>query len=189
MKVEVTTIRPSADDRGPGWGAISRRSLLSSTASAVALVPVAAVGQVRPATEMPQKIMDPQTAVTLTLVVNDRTRYLTIDPRTTLLDALREHLGLTGAKKGCDHGQCGACTVLVDGSRVLGCLTLAVAVRHPVTTIEGSGNRTVRFTRCSRPSSIRTPFNAAIARQGRSSRLSAASMKAMPATTLRSASI
>jgi xanthine dehydrogenase YagT iron-sulfur-binding subunit len=62
---------------------------------------------------------------------------LTIDPRTTLLDALREHLGLTGAKKGCDHGQCGACTVLVDGKRVLGCLTLAVAVRGAVTTIEG----------------------------------------------------
>lgn len=139
MKVEVTTIRPSPDDRGPGWGAISRRSLLSSTASAVALVPVATVGEVHPATEMPQKIMDPQTAVTLSLIVNDRTRYLTIDPRTTLLDALREHLGLTGAKKGCDHGQCGACTVLVDSSRVLGCLTLAVAVRGPVTTIEGLG--------------------------------------------------
>jgi xanthine dehydrogenase YagT iron-sulfur-binding subunit len=52
---------------------------------------------------MPQKMMDLQTAVTLSLIVNDRTRYLTIDPRTTLLDALREHLGLTGAKKGCYH--------------------------------------------------------------------------------------
>ncbi|HEU0157326.1 MAG TPA: (2Fe-2S)-binding protein [Stellaceae bacterium] len=71
------------------------------------------------------------------LTVNGYVRKLAIDPRTTLLDALREHLGLTGAKKGCDHGQCGACTVLVGGKRVLGCLILAVAVRAPVTTIEG----------------------------------------------------
>jgi xanthine dehydrogenase YagT iron-sulfur-binding subunit len=137
MKLEVTTIRLSADRRVPEWGVISRRSLLSSTASAAALVPVAGVGQFRPATEIPQKIMDPQTAVSFNLTVNNRARHLTIDPRTTLLDALREHLGLTGAKKGCDHGQCGACTVLVDGARVLACLTLAVAVRGPVSTIEG----------------------------------------------------
>jgi xanthine dehydrogenase YagT iron-sulfur-binding subunit len=62
---------------------------------------------------------------------------LALDPRTTLLDALREHTELTGTKKGCDHGQCGACTVHIDGKRVLSCLTLAVAVRGPVTTIEG----------------------------------------------------
>jgi xanthine dehydrogenase YagT iron-sulfur-binding subunit len=80
---------------------------------------------------------DPRATVSIELTVNQRTRRLAIDPRTTLLDALREHLGLTGAKKGCDHGQCGACTVLVDGARVLGCLTLAAAVRGPVTTIEG----------------------------------------------------
>jgi xanthine dehydrogenase YagT iron-sulfur-binding subunit len=71
------------------------------------------------------------------LTVNGQTRSLSLDPRTTLLDALRDHLQLTGSKKGCDHGQCGACTVLVGGTRVLSCLTLALAVRGPVTTIEG----------------------------------------------------
>ncbi|HEX3885527.1 MAG TPA: (2Fe-2S)-binding protein [Stellaceae bacterium] len=82
-------------------------------------------------------VADPRATVSIELTVNRQTRRLAVDPRTTLLDALREHLGLTGAKKGCDHGQCGACTVLVDGTRVLGCLTLAAAVRGPVTTIEG----------------------------------------------------
>ena len=76
-------------------------------------------------------------AVPITLNVNGKSHALALDPRTTLLDALREHLDLTGSKKGCDHGQCGACTVLVDGRRVLSCLTLAASVRGPVTTIEG----------------------------------------------------
>ncbi|HZZ88559.1 MAG TPA: (2Fe-2S)-binding protein [Caulobacteraceae bacterium] len=71
------------------------------------------------------------------LTVNGVAHRLAIDPRTTLLDALREHLGLTGSKKGCDHGQCGACTVDIGGETRLSCLTLAVAVRAPVTTIEG----------------------------------------------------
>ena len=74
------------------------------------------------------------------LTVNGREQRLQLDPRTTLLDALREHLDLTGSKKGCDHGQCGACTVLVGGKRILGCLTLAASVREPVTTIEGLRN-------------------------------------------------
>jgi xanthine dehydrogenase YagT iron-sulfur-binding subunit len=77
-------------------------------------------------------------AAAVTLRVNGRDYRRTLDPRTTLLDALRDHLGLTGSKKGCDQGQCGACTVLVDGRRVLGCLTLAAAAQgREITTIEG----------------------------------------------------
>jgi xanthine dehydrogenase YagT iron-sulfur-binding subunit len=74
----------------------------------------------------------------ITLLINDAPRPVRVEPRTTLLDALREHLDLTGTKKGCDHGQCGACTLHVDGEAVLACLTLAhQAEGRRVTTIEG----------------------------------------------------
>jgi xanthine dehydrogenase YagT iron-sulfur-binding subunit len=73
----------------------------------------------------------------ISLTVNGQPHTLDLDPRTSLLDTLREHLGFTGVKKWCDHGQCGACTVLEGGRRVLACMSLAVAVREPVVTIEG----------------------------------------------------
>jgi xanthine dehydrogenase YagT iron-sulfur-binding subunit len=80
----------------------------------------------------------PLSAVKVELQVNGRSHLLTLDPRTTLLDALREHLALTGSKKGCDHGQCGACTVLIDGRRINSCLTLAAMHDgDAITTIEG----------------------------------------------------
>lgn len=82
----------------------------------------------------------PQTAqpIPVSFTVNKQLSRLTLDTRTTLLDALREHAGLTGTKKGCDHGQCGACTVLRNGERILSCLTLAVSVEgQEITTVEG----------------------------------------------------
>lgn len=80
----------------------------------------------------------PVVSVRATFLVNGQSQTLEIDPRASLLDLLREHLGLTGAKKGCDHGQCGACTVHIEGRRVVSCLTPAVqANEREVTTIEG----------------------------------------------------
>jgi xanthine dehydrogenase YagT iron-sulfur-binding subunit len=80
----------------------------------------------------------PPPPATVELQINGTPHALTLDPRTTLLDALREHLALTGSKKGCDHGQCGACTVLIDGRRINSCLTLAVMHDgQKITTIEG----------------------------------------------------
>ena len=85
----------------------------------------------------PEGAISPPDKIPITLIVNGVEAKLKLAPWVSLLDTLRDHLNLTGTKKGCDHGQCGACTVLVGGRRVLACLTLAAAVREPVTTIEG----------------------------------------------------
>ena len=87
-----------------------------------------------------QSSAEAQQTVPLSISINKQQRQVAVDTRTSLLDLLREHLDLTGSKKGCDHGQCGACTVLLDGRRVNSCLTLAVAAQgYEVTTIEGLG--------------------------------------------------
>ncbi len=113
---------------------VNRRSMLSGTAVAAAFAPLAAKAQPTPAAPPPP---DPRRSVPVSLTINGRNHSLSLDNRTTLLDTLRTHLGLTGSKKGCDHGQCGACSVLIDGKPALACLTLAVMVRGPVTTVEG----------------------------------------------------
>ena len=107
-----------------------------ATASTAAVPLFARASGAEPAT--PRVGANPRAPAEVTLKINGQDQRLALDVRTSLLDALRDHVGLTGAKKGCDHGQCGACTILLDGRRVLSCLTLAVAVQNrEVTTIEG----------------------------------------------------
>lgn len=120
--------------------ALSRRGFLAASAAAGAaaatLAPQAAASQAAGDAARPAA----PGAMTVQMTVNGAGRSLTLDPRVTLLDALRDHLDLTGTKKGCDHGQCGACTVMVNGRRINSCLTLAVMHEgDAVTTIEGLG--------------------------------------------------
>ncbi|RZM36436.1 MAG: aldehyde dehydrogenase iron-sulfur subunit [Sphingomonas sp.] len=121
---------------------LSRREMLVSSATTAAATATAAAAVSSVVTE-PADAARPADAVPtykVAMTVNGKPRALTLDSRTTLLDALREHLHLTGTKKGCDHGQCGACTVIVNGERINACLSLAVQHEGDVvTTIEGLG--------------------------------------------------
>lgn len=114
---------------------ISRRGILAGGAAAVAATQV-------PLAEAQTSLRSPPkpTLSKVEMIVNGKRQAMELDTRTTLLDALREHLHLVGTKKGCDHGQCGACTVIVDGKRINSCLSLAV-MHHgdKITTIEGLG--------------------------------------------------
>jgi xanthine dehydrogenase YagT iron-sulfur-binding subunit len=114
---------------------ISRRTVIETGTTALLLTTLPRAALAAPP---PEDTGPPPPPATVELQINGRFHSLTLDPRTTLLDALREHLALTGSKKGCDHGQCGACTVLIEGRRINSCLTLALMHDgQSITTIEG----------------------------------------------------
>src|SRR5882757_103221 len=114
-----------------GFG-VRRRKLMAGAAASAAVATVPVVAGAQATAHVP--------TLKVSFTVNGKARELELDTRTTLLDALREHMHLAGTKKGCDHGQCGACTVIVDGRRINSCLTLAVMHEGAsITTIEGLG--------------------------------------------------
>jgi len=111
---------------------VRRRKLMAGAAASAAAVTVPSVARAQATNHVP--------TLKVSFTVNGKSRELELDTRTTLLDALREHLHLAGTKKGCDHGQCGACTAIVDGRRINSCLTLAVMHEgSSITTVEGLG--------------------------------------------------
>jgi len=126
--------------QGPSDFELSRRKLLLGTAAAVAVTAAPSIANAQTPAVSGQAIADVSALSKVSFNVNGKVREVALDTRTTLLDALRENLHLTGTKKGCDHGQCGACTVIVGGRRINSCLTLAVMHEgDSITTIEGLG--------------------------------------------------
>lgn len=121
---------------------LTRRDTLKSGAVAVAVAAtIREVQAQEPSARSLPGFLQPDDTVALTAIINGQPMELQVDARTSLLDLMRESLGLVGAKKGCDHGQCGACTVHIDGRRVASCLTFAAKVDgREVTTIEGLSN-------------------------------------------------
>jgi xanthine dehydrogenase YagT iron-sulfur-binding subunit len=135
--MEMEPVSQSSDDKLR----VTRRGVvLASMAAGVFGKAKRAFAQERQDAVRPRSSVSDPEMLEVNLTVNGMRRPLKLDTRTTILDALREHLGLTGTKKGCDHGQCGACTVLVNGRRINSCLTLAVMhAEDEITTIEGLG--------------------------------------------------
>lgn len=126
---------PAKEPDAPSTSGVTRRTVIETGATALLL---AALPRAALAAGVVDENEPPTLPAKVTLQVNGQPHSLALDPRTTLLDALREHLALTGSKKGCDHGQCGACTVLIEGRRINSCLTLAVMHDgQSITTIEG----------------------------------------------------